>query len=102
MTPIGVSPATAAAAYRSVDAGAEAEPAAPATPSFGDALQHAIESAVQLGEQAETRSIEAIKGEGNITDVITAVAKAQLALQTAVNIRDRVVQTYQQIMSMPI
>jgi hypothetical protein len=39
---------------------------------------------------------------GNLTEVVTAVSKAQLALQTATTIRDRMVQAYQQIMQMPI
>jgi flagellar hook-basal body complex protein FliE len=34
--------------------------------------------------------------------VVSAVAKAELALQTTVAIRDRVVQAYQDIMRMPI
>jgi flagellar hook-basal body complex protein FliE len=34
--------------------------------------------------------------------VVAAVSKAELALQTTVTIRDRVVQAYQDIMRMPI
>jgi flagellar hook-basal body complex protein FliE len=34
--------------------------------------------------------------------VVTALAKAELALQTTVAVRDRVVQAYQEIMRMPI
>jgi len=44
----------------------------------------------------------AIAGTGNLTDVVSAVAKAELTLQTTVAIRDRVVQAYQDIMRMPI
>ena len=46
--------------------------------------------------------MDALNGTGNLTEVVTAVARAQLALQTATAIRDRVVQAYQDIMKMPI
>ena len=54
------------------------------------------------GRQADAQSAAAISGGGNITEVVTAVSKAELALQTTVAIRDRVVQAYQDIMRMPI
>jgi flagellar hook-basal body complex protein FliE len=44
----------------------------------------------------------AIAGGGNLTEVVTAVSRAELALQSTVAIRDRVVQAYQDIMRMPI
>jgi flagellar hook-basal body complex protein FliE len=37
-----------------------------------------------------------------VTDVVLAVARAELALQTAVAVRDRVVAAYQDVMRMPI
>ena len=46
--------------------------------------------------------MHAIAGTGSLTDVVSAVSKAELALQTTVAIRDRVVQAYQDIMRMPI
>jgi flagellar hook-basal body complex protein FliE len=46
--------------------------------------------------------MKAISGGGNLTEVVTAVARAELALQSTVAIRDRVVQAYQDIMRMPI
>jgi flagellar hook-basal body complex protein FliE len=46
--------------------------------------------------------MEALNGTGNLTDVVSAVARAQLALQTATAVRDRVVSAYQDIMKMAI
>jgi flagellar hook-basal body complex protein FliE len=57
---------------------------------------------VQAGREADGQSMKAIAGDGNLTDVVTAVARAELALQSTVAIRDRVVQAYQDIMRMPI
>jgi flagellar hook-basal body complex protein FliE len=61
-----------------------------------------MESVIDTSRNAETQAKQAISGTGNLTDVATAVAKAELALQTTVALRDRVVQAYQEIMRMPI
>jgi flagellar hook-basal body complex protein FliE len=37
-----------------------------------------------------------------VTDVVLAVGRAELTLQTAVAVRDRVVAAYQDVMRMPI
>jgi flagellar hook-basal body complex protein FliE len=91
-----VTPSAAAQAYRSVDSGT------PAGSDFGNVLQRAVDGVVQSNKDAETKSMQAIAGNGNITDVVTAVSQAELALQTTTAIRDRVVQAYQDIMKMPI
>ena len=97
---IAMSPAAAAQAYRAVDAGASS--IASTASDFGSALTRALEGAVQAGHTADAQSAAAISGGGNITEVVAAVSKAELALQTTVAIRDRVVQAYQDIMRMPI
>ncbi len=98
---IPLSPAAAAAqAYRAVDAGTAA--ASGTGSDFGGMLSRALEGAVQAGRTADAQSVTAIAGGGNITEVVAAVSKAELALQTTVTIRDRVVQAYQDIMRMPI
>ena len=95
---ITVTPSAAADAYRrtaSSDATGDGG-------GFGAALQQAIQGAVAAGHDADTKTIAALQGDGNLTDVVTAVSKAELALQSATAIRDRVVQAYQDIMRMPI
>ena len=69
---------------------------------FGSTLQRALQDVVQTGHAADTKTMEGMSGEGNITDVVMAVSRAQLALQSTVAIRDRVVQAYQDIMKMSI
>ena len=54
------------------------------------------------GQDAETKAAHAIQGGGSLTEVVTAISRAELALQSATAIRDRVVQAYQDIMKMPI
>jgi flagellar hook-basal body complex protein FliE len=72
------------------------------TEAFGATLRRALESAVQTGQQADTQAMRAIGGGGNLTEVVTALAQAELTLQTATAVRDRVVQAYQDIIRMPI
>ena len=93
---ITVTPSTAASAYKSVDSGAASGA------DFGGVLQRAIEGTIDANQQAEALSKQAIAGGGNLTEVVAAVSKAELALQTTTTIRDRVVQAYQDIMKMPI
>ncbi|MCR0980668.1 flagellar hook-basal body complex protein FliE [Roseomonas populi] len=94
--PIGA--AGAAAAYRTATAAPVANPAE----GFGGALKRAIEGAVESGRQADTASTGAMLGQVSVTDTVLAVSRAELALQTAVAVRDRAVSAYQDIMRMPI
>ena len=96
-----INPAGAANAYARVQSGAVGQAGA-AQPGFGDVLSRALDGVVEAGHQADAQSMQAIAGQGNLTDVVTAVSKAELALQSATAIRDRVVQAYQDVMRMPI
>lgn len=115
VAPFLLAPAVVSA-YRAAGAvvGAATAPAAPAPaaapgsapgaagPSFGDVLKQAVEGAVHQGHTADTASTQALTGKAGATDVVLAVAKAELALQTAVAVRDRVVAAYQEVMRMPL
>ena len=95
--PIGA--AAAAAAYR----GATGTPATSGGgEGFGGALKRAIEGAVDAGRQADAASSGAILGQVGVTETVLAVTRAEMALQTAVAVRDRVVSAYQDVMRMPI
>ncbi|PZW41309.1 flagellar hook-basal body complex protein FliE [Humitalea rosea] len=72
------------------------------TPSFGQAMSRAMEQGVELGHGADVAASQALTGQGSVTDVVLAVGRAELALQTAVAVRDRVVGAYQEIMRMPV
>ncbi len=94
-----VRPSDAAQAYRGVDAG---NFGIGAGSGFGAALQQAIGGVIDTARSAEAQSMQGIAGTADITEVVTAVSKAELALQTTMAVRDRVVQAYQEIMRMPI
>jgi flagellar hook-basal body complex protein FliE len=94
-----VTPSAAAAAYTRNSGGSAA---AGAPGGFSDAITQALGEAVQTGHNADDQAMKAISGGGNLTEVVTALSHAEVTLQTATAIRDRVVQAYQDIMKMPI
>ena len=94
-----VTPSAAAQAYnRNARGTASADP----SKSFGAAITQALDQAVQTGHIADDQAMKALGGGGNLTDVVTALSHAEVTLQAATAIRDRVVQAYQDIMKMPI
>jgi flagellar hook-basal body complex protein FliE len=96
-----ISPGGAIKAYLSVDGGA-AQPDGGGSDGFSALLNRALDGAVNAGKQADAQATQAISGHGDLTQVVTAVSRAELALQTTVAVRDRVLQAYQDIMKMPI
>ncbi len=103
VTPAGVSSQNAANAYGLAASGfgGSGEDGTD-TVGFTSVLGRAVQSAIATGEAADTQAMKAIAGVGNITDMVTAVSRAQLVLQSTVAIRDRVVSAYQEIMRMSI
>lgn len=69
---------------------------------FGSLLRGAVEGAADTLRESEAASRQAAMGKADLNDVVLAVSKAELTLQTVVSIRDRAVQAYQDIMRMPI
>jgi flagellar hook-basal body complex protein FliE len=93
--------------YQSVDGGEPAQGGigggiTAGADDFAGLLTNALGSAIQTGQQAESQAIGAINGSGDLTQVVTAVSRAELALQTTVAVRDRVLQAYQDIIKMSI
>lgn len=97
-------PLAAANAYASVSNIVGAGPAAPAPKAggFGDMLEQAISGFAQQGKETDAKALEAISGRGDVIDVVTAVAESELALDTLVSVRDKVIAAYEEIMRMPI
>ena len=103
MSNIGSIAATAVAAAGGVQGpGVEAAKPESGGSSFAQALEDAARSAVETLDKAETVSMDAAAGDAEILDVVTAVNDAEATLRTAVSIRDKVVQSYQEILRMPI
>lgn len=91
-------------AYRATAAGVPGAGLAPVdgAQGFAATLERALGDGVQSGRAAEAASVSALGGATGTTEVVMAVARAELVLQTAVALRDRVVAAYQDVMRMPI
>lgn len=70
--------------------------------SFEDLVMQSLAHAVGTGNKAEEVSTLAMMGKADITQLSIAVSNAELALNTVVTVRDKVISAYQQIMQMPI
>ena len=69
---------------------------------FGDVLSNAVKGTINTVNKAEQISADAIAGKASLTDVVTAVNSADIALKTVVAIRDKAIGSYQDIMRMQI
>jgi len=89
-------------------------PIAPATPgvkpaategasgNFGDSLAKLVNS-VETSDQAANTAVQGmIDGTGDVHDAMIALQRAELTLQLTVQVRNKLVQAYQDIMRMPV
>lgn len=70
--------------------------------SFGKMMQNAASSVMDTLGKSEAASMQAVTGNADLASVTQAVTDAQVALQTVVAVRDRVISAYQDIIKMPI
>ncbi|MFM8801230.1 MAG: flagellar hook-basal body complex protein FliE [Tagaea sp.] len=103
---MAINPSAAAAAY----AGTQAIGRAPGlegrgsgdVASFGDVLADAARASMGTLKAGEQASLRALAGKADVAQVVQAVSAAEVTLQTAVAVRDRVVSAYQEIIRMQI
>jgi len=84
--------------------GAAAENAAKANDgaAFADMVKGALGASVTAGHGSEAAAVSAVMKDAGLVDVVTAVSSAEMALETVVAVRDRVISAYQDILRMPI
>jgi flagellar hook-basal body complex protein FliE len=70
--------------------------------AFADALAAAAGEMAQTLQAGEAAARQALTGTGDIQAVVEALTATELALETAVAVRDRVVEAYQEVLRMPI
>ncbi|MEI8143854.1 MAG: flagellar hook-basal body complex protein FliE [Alphaproteobacteria bacterium] len=70
--------------------------------SFGDVLTNALKHLGQTTQATDRQSQALAAGRADLIDVVTAVAETEVAIETLVSVRDRVVQSYEEIMRMQI
>src|SRR5690242_11990749 len=66
--------------------------------SFGAMLKNAIGSVAEAGRKSDSQAKAMASGNANIVDVVSAVAETEVAIQTLVSVRDKVIAAYEEIM----
>ncbi len=73
------------------------------TQSFGTFLGNALGQVNQMNMNAEQQAVELASGTApNIANVMVSATQAQLAVDLTVQVRDKVIQAYNQIMNMQV
>lgn len=70
--------------------------------SFAETMAEAAQDLVGTIRQGEAAAMKSVSGGGDVQSVVEALTATELALQTAVTVRDRVVEAYQEVLRMPI
>lgn len=70
--------------------------------SAAETAGQAAQSFVQTLREAETTAMAGMVGKADPQSVVTALASAEVAVQTALTVRDKVVESYQEILRMPV
>ncbi len=93
-----VSAIYAAKNYTSARAGTQPDPAAEAA-GFSAGAIGTFEQTLQT---AETLAQQAMTGDADPHALVQALAQSELAVETAVTVRNKVVEAYQEILRMPV
>ena len=72
------------------------------TTTFADALKALVDGAESSSEQANTAVSGMLDKSVDVHDAMIALQRAELSLQLAVQVRNKLVQAYQDIMRMPV
>src|SRR5438270_5028161 len=96
----GISPLTPALPR---GAGGSSTSGKPAGADFGSALKQAVSSLQQLGSQADSTSLALAKGDPiDIHEVMLANEQASLGFSMAVQVRNKLLDAYQEVMKMSV
>lgn len=95
-----LSPLEAAAAYGA--AKPAVRPAGAAQSESAGLAFDAIRKLASVIDESEKQSIGLMTGAADPHSVVEAIAAAELAIETAVTVRDKVVEAYQELLRMPV
>jgi len=69
---------------------------------FASLLAESVQSVVDAGRASDRQAVDLVDGKANVVDVVTAISQTEIAIESMVTIRDRVISAYEEIMRMPI
>jgi flagellar hook-basal body complex protein FliE len=82
--------------------GGAAAPAAPAAAGFGDALNRLLAAVDSSAGEANTAVSNMAQGTGDVHEAMIALQRSEMTLQLTVQVRNKLVQAYQDVMRMSI
>lgn len=68
----------------------------------GSMIAKGVESFSEVMKTVETATTQYAQGQTDAQSVVEALANAEMALETAVTVRNRVVEAYQELLRMPL
>ncbi|WP_428648647.1 flagellar hook-basal body complex protein FliE [Roseibium sp.] len=78
------------------------EESSPQQVDFGQMVQEAVGTVIDKGRESDQKAVGMVEGKTDVVDVVTAISETEVALETMVAVRDRVISAYEEIMRMPI
>ena len=76
--------------------------AAPGGENFGETLNALLSSVEARAGEANTAVADMITGSGDVHSAMLALQRAEVSMQLTVQVRNKLVQAYQDLMRMPI
>jgi flagellar hook-basal body complex protein FliE len=76
--------------------------AAAAADGFGSSLNRLVSAVETSGREANGAVSRMLDGSGEVHDAMIALQRAEMTLQLTVQVRNKLVQAYQDIMRMPV
>jgi flagellar hook-basal body complex protein FliE len=70
--------------------------------SFGESLMSLVASVEQTGAEANSAVSNMLDKSGDVHDAMIALQRAEMSLQLTVQVRNKLVSAYQEIMRMPV
>ena len=70
--------------------------------NFADMLAQQVQGVVDSGKVSDAMAIDMVNGKGNVVDMVTALSETEIAIESMVTVRDRVISAYEEIMRRPI
>lgn len=69
---------------------------------FEDMLKQSVLEVNNLQKEAEAATSELLKGGGSVHDTMIAIEKADLSFRFMMQVRNKIVDAYQEVMRMPV
>ena len=73
-----------------------------ARPDFSQLVKTALETTAASLEAGDAAAASVATGNASLVDVVTAVSAAEVSLEAAIAVRNRIIEAYQEILRMPI